>query len=82
MAKPEYTRVRLNDTGAHVTVAVVSDGMTVLKQDAVDSSGRPLPDEPATTKKTSAAKPAASKTATASAASTTTTSGGNAADKS
>lgn len=79
MPEDRYTRVRINDTGAHVTVGTVRDGMTVLKQPATDSAGRPLPDEPAPAKqKTSAAKPAAKKTATATAAAPT--SGGDAAE--
>lgn len=42
-----WTRVRDKGTGHHYTVAVVDpERHTVLKQDAVDINGRPLPAKP------------------------------------
>lgn len=46
---PEYIRVRFNDSGTEQSIAkphtVDPDRYEVLKKDATDSSGRPLPPE-------------------------------------
>ncbi len=47
---PDYRRVKDKDTGAHYTVLAAEvdanpDAYTVLKQDAVDHNGDPLPGE-------------------------------------
>lgn len=82
MALPDYKRVRLNDTGAKVTVAVVREGMTELKQPATDRAGRPLPDEPAAPTKTAARRRTARTTRKTAASSepASTTRGDSAAD--
>lgn len=52
---PDYLRVKDKDTGAHYTVLAAEvdanpDAYQVLKQDAVDHNGDPLPGEtPAST---------------------------------
>lgn len=54
---PEYVRVKVEETGAEVTVskalAESVDGLKVLKKDAVDALGRPLASTLGDTKKTS-----------------------------
>lgn len=82
MAEPEFVRVRVKDNGAHITVSrveydVFSDGYELLKQDAVDARGVPLPDKPktdvatATATKRAAPKKTAAKRAAADATTTT-----------
>lgn len=45
MPKPKFTRVRLAESGAKVTVSRVRDGMTVVDEPATDRRGAPLPAE-------------------------------------
>lgn len=64
---PEYKRVRINKTGAKVTVARVGEGMTEINEPAVDVRGIPLvatyPDTSAAPAKKTTPKPAAKKAA-------------------
>lgn len=48
---PEYVRAKVKDTGAHVTITsdeydTFKSGYELLKGDAVDMYGRPLPEKP------------------------------------
>lgn len=40
---PQFTRVRLNESGHEVSVQNIRPGMTPIEEPAVDRAGRPLP---------------------------------------
>ena len=72
MARPEYVRVRIKETGAHKSIPRATferspELYSELKQPATLSDGRPLPDK----HKTSVAAAASEKKASQTAATTT-----------